>query len=988
MPATESDLTELFIRSFKCTGDVPPALVGSSVTYLNGYAYVFGGRALHSGKLSNDMFACNLREYHWRRIETSEAPVQPQNDVESNNKQPEVSLAPSPRFFHSATAFQHYLIVFGGMGLDTDPDAPGGPTGSNNAADSNNMVSSKSLGGIRSGSIQDDRNQQSFQVRTSKTLLGDIAVFDTQLQRWVSQRALDSSGGTRANDTEDAAANTTRPSPRYAHLSTLLGSRLLVVGGQDLEEQYVEELNVFDLQLGKWVLRSPFPRAVGLYRSFITNVPSTGSTLLYSNYSFASVKRALYLLSAPPDCTLKEISDQLDGEPPGLRFPRGHLVDPSTIIMSGTLISTEGHSEMSLWALNTKSLSWEPVNCGAKFRAGSWNQSVVDPRTNTLVLFGDSRRDLTYDYQRRRLNYSEIRAVDLRALGYLRTPQAPELPLSASSSPLAAARSAATGTLTSPQQQHQKGTSAVQPMTDLLGFEVGSQLLSFAQFNDAEVIGSDGNCVMEVNSGLLSARWPEQTRLWLSQPCRDSATDGSQQRTTNSKQSSHRPESSLISDSYDTGRGESTEHSDLPAGARRFIIDGSCEVIYLLMFYLYTGVIDPSARFGLHQGAEIAAAAAPKDDVAIARVLGELLVLSRKYSLDTLALRTTNMLRWKVTVPTAPLIFEAALRADHHGLQARCVLAIKDHVGGLRADRQSTLYMVSSTARASILRFFPKLDADTISTNENGSAQNTQYGDRIHQNYQQQPGNAFAPDLKQHADIRQRSPSDALLGAATDSNGSVRGAFPSPQSSGGSPAATLRGNNQGRSPYQQHELSSNPRRPWESAVMASPVINSPVSSRYSGQSPEIRSGNGHMIDNKRLSSGISHLSTQPLPEDIPINYGPEPTSMPNTAASDSTPHSSKSSKRASRYLGGIGSNTAASSVDSVVGDRRTSDSSSTNDTNINHQQYQQQQQLSSRSIIFRPWSKMKKIASSSQVGSDSLPPIPSHSSSYSGNSGQ
>ncbi|PIA12869.1 hypothetical protein COEREDRAFT_50616, partial [Coemansia reversa NRRL 1564] len=366
MPATESDLTELFIRSFKCTGDVPPALVGSSVTYLNGYAYVFGGRALHSGKLSNDMFACNLREYHWRRIDTSEAPAQPQDDVEKNSKQSEVSLPPSPRFFHSATAFQHYLIVFGGMGLDTDPDAPGGPTGSNNAVDSNNMDSTKSL---------------------------------------------------------DAPANTTRPSPRYAHLSTLLGSRLLVVGGQDLEEQYVEELNVFDLQLGKWVLRSPFPRAVGLYRSFITNVPSTGSTLLYSNYSFASVKRALYLLSAPPDCTLKEISDQLDGEPPGLRFPRGHLVDPSTIIMSGTLISTEGHSEMSLWALNTKSLSWEPVNCGAKFRTGSWNQSVVDPRTNTLVLFGDSRRDLTYDYQRRRLNYSEIRAVDLRALGYLRTPQ-------------------------------------------------------------------------------------------------------------------------------------------------------------------------------------------------------------------------------------------------------------------------------------------------------------------------------------------------------------------------------------------------------------------------------------------------------------------------------------------------------------------------------------------------------------------------------------
>ncbi|KAJ2906240.1 hypothetical protein GGI21_004064, partial [Coemansia aciculifera] len=482
MPAAENDLTELFIRSFKCSGDVPPALVGSSATYLGGRAYVFGGRALHSGKLSNDIYICNLETFVWRRLELS-APSSSEAATEED-----VLVQPSARFFHSATAYRHYLVVFGGMGLDGDDSASIGA-------------------GSMNGGILDDRmhqNQQSFQIRTSKTLLGDVAVFDTRAERWVPTSAL-------RDETDQPANNEASPppSPRYAHLATLFGSRLLIVGGQDLDEQYVEELNVLDLSTGRWVLRSAFPRAVGLYRSFIASLGDT--TLLYSNYSFASVKRALYALSAPPDCTLKEISDQLVGEPPGLRFPRGHVVDPQTVVMTGTLIAADGHSELSLWALDAKLSKWTPVPCGARFRTGSWNQSVVDPRTNTLVLFGDSRRDLTYDYQRRRLNYGEIRTVDLRALGYLRTTQLAD-PL-AGSGFMAAARAAvartssiSSATAAEKLQQPMAGKSAAE-----LGFDIGAQFLFFTQFSDSEVIANDGSKAA-VNSGLLRARWPAQAR--------------------------------------------------------------------------------------------------------------------------------------------------------------------------------------------------------------------------------------------------------------------------------------------------------------------------------------------------------------------------------------------------------------------------------------------------------------------------------------------
>ncbi|KAJ1987170.1 hypothetical protein GGI25_006001 [Coemansia spiralis] len=973
MPAAENDLTELYIRSFKCTGDVPPALVGSSVTYLDGQAYVFGGRTLHTGKLSNDIYICDLRTFQWRRLNSTEPRKSPlgtsaaysSTQHQEHGGQPPAAdtknhaiASPSPRFFHSTTSFKHYLIVFGGMGLDVDNDTAHVPPAVHN-------------------SLQDDRNQQSFQMRASKTLLGDIAIFDTREEHWVALSVL--ATGEPADDdfqqntpssADDGQANNQSPSPRYAHLATLFGNRLLIIGGQDLEEQYVEELNVFDLQLGRWIMRSPFPRAVGLYRSFIGSVPATGTTLLYSNYSFASVKRALYSLSPPPDCTLNEISESLSGEPPGLRFPRGHLVDPQTIIMTGTLISTEGHSELSVWSLDTKALRWQPVSCGAKFRAGSWNQSLVDPRTNTLVLFGDSRRDLTYDYQRRRLNYNEIRTVDLRALGYLRTP----LKLESSPGFMAAARAAVTRvaslptkTPASPVQSTQGGRTAGE-----LSYEMGSQFLFFTQFSDAEIIGADGKRVAGANSGMLRARWPAQAQMWLAGDNAAAAnfakmSDDSENTKPEARQRlprNHRPESSLLSGDYDTA---SDDGISLPEGPRRYFIDASREAIYVLLFYLYTDSIDAGARLGPQQAS--ADASVLCDELGTVSVLGELLVAARKYSLHKLALRTVNILRCKVNETTAPVIYEAALRAGHQGLQARCVIAAKDAIASLRMDRKSTLYMISNASRASLIRFFPKLNADDGGANYNDDMQSISstvndpsrigHGPYHHQQQQQQ---------QQYMDSsRQRSTSDAY------NNSQPTYMLPSPSAS---PASTVR-SGQARSPFpqqqQQQEQLGNPRRPWETtaAMMSSPVINSPASSRYSNQSPDVRMG-----ESKRMSTNFSSFVNQPLTEGPEAGYSPQYDVSP-------AEQSSHTSNRMSRYFGA-----GNPSSDSVVNERRPSNSSATDISVLQHlqQQHQQQQQQSTRSLIFRPWAKMKKIASSSQVSSDSLPPIPSHASAYSTNS--
>ncbi|KAJ1675130.1 hypothetical protein EV182_001876, partial [Spiromyces aspiralis] len=49
------NLTSLFINTVECSGDVPPPLIGSSLTYLNGKAYLFGGRTISSGALSSQI---------------------------------------------------------------------------------------------------------------------------------------------------------------------------------------------------------------------------------------------------------------------------------------------------------------------------------------------------------------------------------------------------------------------------------------------------------------------------------------------------------------------------------------------------------------------------------------------------------------------------------------------------------------------------------------------------------------------------------------------------------------------------------------------------------------------------------------------------------------------------------------------------------------------------------------------------------------------
>jgi len=57
------------------------------------------------------------------------------------------------------------------------------------------------------------------------------------------------------------------PKPRYAHLSSVSGNRLFIIGGQDLDSVWLDDVYIYDLNSRTWVLKRDYPRHCGTYRS-------------------------------------------------------------------------------------------------------------------------------------------------------------------------------------------------------------------------------------------------------------------------------------------------------------------------------------------------------------------------------------------------------------------------------------------------------------------------------------------------------------------------------------------------------------------------------------------------------------------------------------------------------------------------------------------------------------------------------------------------
>lgn len=429
-PSTNSttNLSGLVCNVHKCTGKEPRALVGATTTILGDKLYVFGGRALsrQDPLLTSDLYELDLIRRHWTKVDSK-------------------GDRPPPRYFHSVCALgDTKLICYGGMSPAT------------------------SVPSHAPGSAPQEPAHDSQQSQPEMVVMSDIHIYDAPTRRWTSVATADTPQGRYAHCATVLASSATFTSanaplsaihhnppsaiPNQGTLGVALdgtgGAEMVVVGGQDSANLYIEQISVFNLRSLKWTATSSLGRSCGAYRSVVApltslaasrigkgrdqeeqvngasrksdKAESDSSMLIYSNYNFLDVKLELQVRLADGSLVEKPMTGQFS--PPGLRFPNGGVLD-NHFVVSGTYL-TSSKQEYALWALDLRTSTWARIDAGGGvFSQGSWNRGILWPRRNTFVILGNRKRSLLADYNHRRINFSNICMVELEAFGLYDNPQ-------------------------------------------------------------------------------------------------------------------------------------------------------------------------------------------------------------------------------------------------------------------------------------------------------------------------------------------------------------------------------------------------------------------------------------------------------------------------------------------------------------------------------------------------------------------------------------
>ena len=425
-----SGLSGLVCNVHQTTGREPHPLVGATTTILGDKLYVFGGRRLSRTRpqLTSDLYELDLIKRHWTKIDAK-------GDI------------PPPRYFHSVCALgDTKLVCYGGMS----------PAMSNASQQPN-----------QSTVVQGNPGEAQPEV----VVMSDIHIFDTLTRTWMHVATTDAPQGRYAHcatilpsyaafssTTSTLAAIRHNPSstnPNQGSIGVQLdgegGAEMVIVGGQDSANHYIEQISVFNLRSLKWTATNMLGRSCGAYRSVVaplagvdpnkigagrqgrgrndydsleeqdTHPRNPGSSMLiYSNYNFLDVKLELQIRH--PDGTLTEKPMQGNFSPPGLRFPNGGVIN-NHFVVSGTFL-TSSKREYALWALDLRTLSWGRIEAGHSiFSQGSWNRGVLWNRRNSFVILGNRKRSLVEDYNHRRINFSNICLVELEAFGLYDNPR-------------------------------------------------------------------------------------------------------------------------------------------------------------------------------------------------------------------------------------------------------------------------------------------------------------------------------------------------------------------------------------------------------------------------------------------------------------------------------------------------------------------------------------------------------------------------------------
>ncbi|KAL8714586.1 MAG: hypothetical protein Q9220_001534 [cf. Caloplaca sp. 1 TL-2023] len=491
--AGSTNVSGLVCNVHRATGKEPHGLVGATTTVLGDKLYVFGGRVLSRRKppLTADLYELDLIKRHWTKVETT-------GDI------------PAPRYFHSVCALgDTKLICYGGM-------SPVAVSPRSNAAPQNPVDPQADIAVMSDIHIYDALTRRWTCITTAVTPQG----------RYAHCAAVLPSSAVFASANAPLSAIHHNPSSTNPHQGTLGvdldgagGAEMLVVGGQDSANHYIEQISVFNLRSLKWTATRTLGRSCGAYRSVVAPLtsmpvsriglnqadnleesmdhPESGnegsSMLIYSNYNFLDVKLELQVRLADGSLVEKTMNSQFS--PPGLRFPSGGVID-NHFVVSGTYL-TSSKQEYALWALDLKTLTWSRIDAGGNvFSQGSWNRGVLWPRRNTFVILGNRKRSLVEDYNHRRINFSNICLVELEAFGLYDNPRRtwPTLSQPSFSAPILPPSLA-------PKQPSYGGRPYSSAAADL-----GHMAFAFRELSDMDLLAIGGERI-PVNSHLLARRW-------------------------------------------------------------------------------------------------------------------------------------------------------------------------------------------------------------------------------------------------------------------------------------------------------------------------------------------------------------------------------------------------------------------------------------------------------------------------------------------------
>ncbi len=660
MGATQ--LSGLVCNEYRTTGREPHPLVGATTTILGDKLYVFGGRILSRTRprLTSDVYELDLIKRHWSKIETT-------GDI------------PPPRYFHSVCSLgEAKLVCYGGM----SPSSP------------SNQTSSTTL---------PQPGPQDSQPEV--VVLSDIHVFDVHTRAWTYIPTLDTPQGRYAHcatilPSSAAFASASAPfsaihhnpsssNPNQGTIGVALdgsgGADMVVVGGQDSTNEYIEQISVFNLRSLKWTATNSLGRSCGAYRSVVAPLtsmaasrigkgpsreshngeerstlshPETGSSMLiYSNYNFLDVKLELQVRLS--DGTLSEKHMHGQFSPPGLRFPNGGVLD-NHFVVSGTYL-TSSKQEYALWAMDLKTLTWARIDAGGTvFTQGSWNRGVLWNRRNTFVILGNRKRSLVEDYNHRRINFSDICMVELEAFGMYDNPRRTK--------PTSGYVSVSSPTIpASPLSRKTAWLAGGRPYLTAAE-ELGQMALGLRELADMDLLAIGGERV-PVNSHLLAHRWgPYFIQLLSECAATNDGEDAATLRGLTHSQTSRNSSITItgsIGTSYSTAttltnnKHDASTHLDHPSDLRTLPATSRPRTLYLphtyltlqaLAHYLYTSALPP-----------------PSSPLSTPQILCSLLQLARPYQIDGLLEATIERLHQVLDGRNAAAIFNAAAMAAGGG---------------------------------------------------------------------------------------------------------------------------------------------------------------------------------------------------------------------------------------------------------------------------------------------------------------------------------